>query len=122
MTVARREGESIFGEKITYAFGKVNVGRRGDSFVVSYGLNGEAYVVRKWRRRGTSLDAQTLTDSGAVFDSLEAGSARGKADRVREDKRKQHISGAHRGFTGVLIGGAGVTVKIPKGPVRTAGV
>lgn len=110
-SVARNNGEQIAGQTITYSFGKVRDATVGLRVHVSFGLEGEAYVSRSWRR----VDPGAQPSSGpADFHSLEAWTADGECDKHRPDAQKSH-RGSHRKFTGVLQGDATLTVVAPRG-------
>lgn len=111
--VARLSGEAISGERLTYSFGKVHDAQRGLRVCLSLGLEGVAYVVRRWRRIDAGAVAAVPAPGLANFDKLEAWSADGICDCHEPDGK--HHRGAHRKFTGVLEGHATVTVVAPRG-------
>lgn len=110
-SVATRPGEGIAGEKITYAFGKARDSHHGLRVSVSLGLEGTAFVVRRWRRVDlAAAPAQAAAEPD--FDSLTAWSADGCCD-THTTEGKVH-RGSHRKRTGVLCGNASVVVVTPR--------
>ena len=112
MTAARLPGEFVSGEKIAYQFGKVSDGNADGRTSVSLGLNGDARVLVRYRRRLPGQPQPQPPVGGN--ETLSAGSAHGVCDVHRRDRKKKPISGSHRGFTGVMIGGARLHVVTPK--------
>jgi hypothetical protein len=112
MTVARREGEFIEGEEITYGFGRAIETSSSPQVTVQFGLHGRAKVVKRYRP--VAVGAQPKS-SPPGHDLLEAKTALGVANGHKQDHRKSTL-GSHRVFTGVLRGSARVTVRIPMGP------
>lgn len=114
MPVARNAGESIAGDSLTYAFGKVTSATKGLREHPSLGLDGTAYVSRAWRRVEPGATPRPMPPG---FDSLEAWSADGECDKHKPDTQKAH-RGAHRKFTGVLKGDAKIVVVVSRGAKR----
>lgn len=116
MTVARRVGEGIAGEKITYSFGRVTITPVGSGFRASLGNNGRAYITSIWRKRGAD-DKFTVAGD---FDELDARSANGMCERRPTEHGQQQV-GRHREITGILRGRATVTVTTPRFNVEHLG-